>query len=51
MSEYLNKIVYLSQNQYNTLMASTNNPKTLTVDGITHTYDASSLYLTWYIIP
>ena len=46
MSEYLNKIVYLSQNQYNTLMASTNNPKTLTVDGITHTYDASSLYIT-----
>ena len=46
MSEYLNKIVYLSQDQYNTLMNSTNNPKTITVNGTTHIYDASSLYIT-----
>lgn len=42
MSEYTRKIVYLSQEQYETLIEN----RTITVDGKTVVYDANDIYIT-----
>lgn len=46
MSDYLNKIVYLSKEQYQSLLDSTSDPKSIQVNGTTYQYDANSLYIT-----
>ena len=42
MSNYLSKIIYLTENQYNTLI--TNN--SITINGVSQAYDSNALYIT-----